>query len=116
MAAVLGFPLSGSDQYVERSESVTPPRLIGLRLTTAATLFSGAVAAWLLGTSRQARVIEIASLCAGMLGNWIAWKLRNRQASVLAMLGFLLFWLLTVIITMCWILLAVTWGSPVSDP
>jgi hypothetical protein len=85
--------------------------MIGLTLMTAATFFSGAVAAWLLGTSRPARVIEITSLLAGVIGYWVGARLRKEVPTLMVIAGYILFWVLAVVISACWILIAANGGS-----
>ncbi len=77
-------------------------------LATAATFFSGALAAWLLGTTRPARVIEILSLAAGVLGYVVAQRIRRQTAGLWTLIGYVAFWALAVLISICWILVAAT--------
>lgn len=86
-------------------------RLIGLPLMTAAAFFSAATAAWLLGTSRPARVIEFASLAMGFLGYIVGMRLRKQAPTPIVFAGYCAFWALAVLVTICWIAVAAAGGS-----
>jgi hypothetical protein len=102
--------VSGSD--LEQTHAWDRPvRLTGLPLMTAAGFFSAAMAAWLLGTSRPARVIEFASLAMGFLGYVVGMRLRKRAPTPLVFAGYVAFWALAVIVTICWIAVAAAGGT-----
>lgn len=101
-----------NDSSVEHVEATgRPVRLTGLPLMTAAGFFSAAMAAWLLGTSRPARVIEFASLAMGFLGYVVGTRLRKQTATPLVFAGYVAFWALAVLVTICWIAIAAAGGS-----
>jgi len=95
----------------EVADNKFPSRLVGLTVVTSAAFFSGAMAAWTLGTGRTARVIEITSLLAGVIGYWVGSRLRKRTPTMLVLVGYILFWVLAVVISACWILMAAKGGS-----
>lgn len=75
---------------------------------TAAAFLSVAAAAWLLGTSREARVIEVLSFAAAVVGSIVTARLRKQTVGHGTLIGYVIFWVLAVIVTICWILVAAT--------
>lgn len=75
---------------------------------TAAAFFSVAAAVFLLGTSREARVIEVLSFAAAVVGSIVTAKIRRQAVGRGTLVGYFTFWALAVFITLCWILVAAT--------
>lgn len=75
---------------------------------TAAAFFSVAAAAWLLGTSREARVIEVLSFAAAVVGSVVTARIRRRTVGRGTLVGYVTFWALAVAVSLCWILVAAT--------
>ena len=57
------------------------------------------------------RIIEIASLLVGFLGYVVGIRMRKQSPTPLAFAGYVAFWGLAVLVTICWIAVSAAGGS-----
>lgn len=75
---------------------------------TAAEFLSVAAAAWMLGTTRQARIIEVLSLVTAIVGSIVMARLHLQTVGRWTRVGYIVFWTLSMLVSICWILVAAT--------
>ena len=86
----------------------------GMQFTSGAAFISAALAAWSLGTTGSARVIEVLSLAAGILGYFIVRSVRRQTTSISVLIGYFAFWGLTLLIGLAWIFVVANGTSRVT--